>query len=67
MLLKSLVSTKQKDNENLQNYTRRFRMGKEIFESHVGYPIILKKYILTIDENKKVKKEASKNNTKINV
>ena len=43
--IKSLVSTRQKDNENLQDYTRRFRTSKEIFESHVGCSIILKKYI----------------------
>ena len=30
--LKSLVSTRQKDNEILQDYTRHFRTSKEIFE-----------------------------------
>ena len=64
--LKSLVSTRQKDNENLQDYTRHFRTSKEIFESHVGCPIILKIYILTMDEYKKTEKEASKNHTEIN-
>ena len=33
--LKSLVSTRQKDDENLQDYTRHFRTSKEIFESDV--------------------------------
>ena len=32
--LKSLVSLRQKENENLQDYTH-FRTSKEIFESHV--------------------------------
>ena len=64
--LKSLVSTRRKENENLQDYTRRFRTSKEIFEPYVGCPIILKKYVLTMDEYKKAEKEASKNHNKIN-
>ena len=55
--LKSFVSTRQKDNENLQDYSRRFRTSKEIFESHVGCLINLKKYILTMDEYKWLKKK----------
>ena len=44
--LKLLVSTtRHKDNENLQDYTRRFRTSKEIIESHEGCLMILKKYI----------------------
>ena len=63
--LKSLVSTRQKDNENLQDYTRHFRTSKKIFELHVGCPIILKRYVLTMDAYKKAEKEASKNHTNI--
>ena len=58
--LKSLVSTKQKDNENLQDCTRRFRKGEEIFKPHVGCPIIPKKYILTMDEYEKVEKKQAR-------
>ena len=32
--LKSLVSTRQKENENLQDYTRFFRTPKEIHFNH---------------------------------
>ena len=58
--LKSLVSIRQKDNEDLQDYTRRLRTSKDLW--HVGCPIILKKYILTME----AEKEASKNHTEIN-
>ncbi len=44
----------QKENENLQDYTKRFKTSREILESHLGGQIILSKYVKTMstyDEN----------------
>ena len=43
--LRNLLHTKQKDNENLQEYARRFRTAEEIFQSHLGGPMVLPKLI----------------------
>jgi hypothetical protein len=40
----ALFGTKQREGENLQEYTRQFKTSKEILESHIGAPLILKKY-----------------------
>ena len=37
--LRHLMNTKQQEKESLQDYTRRFRVAKEVLESHVGTPI----------------------------
>ena len=42
---RALFSTKQREGENLQEYTKRFKTSKEILELHIGAPIILQKYI----------------------
>ena len=39
------INTRQKENESLQEYTRRFKTAKDIMESHIREPIVLKKYI----------------------
>ena len=41
--INSFFGTKQKNNETLQDYTRRFKTAKEIMESHVGGPLVLEK------------------------
>jgi hypothetical protein len=41
----ALFGTKQREGENLQEYTKRFKTSKEILESHIGAPLILRKYI----------------------
>ena len=41
----NLLRTKQKDNENLQEYTKRFKTAEEIFQSHIGGPLILPKVV----------------------
>jgi hypothetical protein len=41
----ALFGTKQRDGENLQEYTKRFKTSKEILESHIGAPIIIRKYV----------------------
>jgi hypothetical protein len=42
---RAIFNTKQRKGENLQEYTQRFKTSKEILESHIGAPIILKKYV----------------------
>ena len=39
------INTRQKENESLQEYIRRFKTAKDIMESHIREPIVLKKYI----------------------
>jgi len=41
----ALMKTVQKEGENLQDYTRRFRVAKHVMESHIGGPIILSKIV----------------------
>eukprot|EP00957_Ditylum_brightwellii_P127212 9699683-Ditylum_brightwellii.AAC.1 len=42
-------NAKQKENESLQDYTRRFKTSKDILESHLGGPILLEKFVATMD------------------
>ena len=55
------MNTKQKENESLQEYTRRFKSAKDIMELHIGGPIILTKYIQFSSEYKKAVKENEEN------
>ena len=48
--IRSFMNAKQKDNESLHNYTRRFKTCRDIMESQLGGPIVLKKYIQTLPE-----------------
>jgi hypothetical protein len=41
----ALFGAKQREGENLQEYTKHFKTSKEILESHIGAPVILRKYI----------------------
>ena len=50
--IRAFLSTKQNDSEAIQDYTRRFKISKEIMESHIGGPIILSKYIELTEEFK---------------
>ena len=43
--LRNLLHTKQKENENLQEYAKRFRTAEEIFQSHLGGPMIIPKIV----------------------
>ena len=38
---KTLLNIKQKEGETLQDYTKRFRIAREVLESHIGGPIVL--------------------------
>ena len=44
------MNAKQKENESLHDYTRRFKTCRDIIESQLGGPIELKKYIQTLPE-----------------
>jgi hypothetical protein len=44
-MIRMLTSTKQKEGELLQNYTKRFRVARDVLKSHVGGPIILTKIV----------------------
>ena len=51
---RAIFSVRQKEAENLQDYTRRFKTAREILESHLGGQIVLSKYVRTMptyDEN----------------
>ena len=43
--LKAFVNCTQKEKENLQDFTRRFKVVREVLHSHLGGPIILQKFI----------------------
>ena len=45
---RSAFSSKQKEAESLQDYTRCFKTSMEILESHLGGPVILDKYVRTM-------------------
>jgi hypothetical protein len=48
--LKTLINTKQKENESLQEYTKRFKVAQDVLQSHIGGPIILTKVVQGMDE-----------------
>jgi hypothetical protein len=41
--LRNLVTTRQKDEEDLTDYTRRFKTAQDVYESHIGLKMRLKK------------------------
>ena len=43
--IRTLIGTRQKEGEALQDYTKRFRVTREVFESHIGGPIVLTKIL----------------------
>eukprot|EP00957_Ditylum_brightwellii_P053681 4067540-Ditylum_brightwellii.AAC.1 len=43
-----MVTLKQKENEVLQDYTRRFKTTKDVLESHIGGGLQLPKYAATL-------------------
>ena len=47
--MKALINSKQKEGESLIEYTRRFKTLRDVLESHVGGPIILPKYVKSMD------------------
>ena len=47
--MRTLLTTEQKYGESLQDYTKRFRMARDVLKSHIGGPIILTKFIKAMD------------------
>jgi hypothetical protein len=47
--LRVLIGLKQKDGESLQDYTKRFKTSRDVLRSHLGGPLMLTKYIITMD------------------
>jgi hypothetical protein len=48
--LKNLIATKQKDEESLVDYTRRFKSSRDVLESHVGGKLTFLKMSQTDDD-----------------
>ena len=46
--MKTFLNSKQKDGEILQDYTKRFRIAREVLEAHIGGPIILTKIVKAV-------------------
>jgi hypothetical protein len=44
-LMRTLLATRQKEGESLQDYTKRFWITQEVFKSHLRGPIILTKIL----------------------
>ena len=47
--MRTLLFTKQKEGESLQDYTKRFRVARDVLMSHMGGPIILTKFVEAMD------------------
>ena len=47
--MRMLLTTKQREGECLQDYTKRFCVAQDVLKSHIGGPIILKKFVNAID------------------
>ena len=43
--LRTLLVTKQKEGKSLQDFTKRFRVARDVLKSHIGGPIILTKIV----------------------
>jgi len=48
--LTTCLNLKQRENESLIDYTKRFKTARDVLLSHLGGPIILTKYVETMDE-----------------
>ena len=46
--MRTLLGTKQKEGESLQDYTKRFRVARDVLKSHIGGPLILTKFVEAI-------------------
>jgi hypothetical protein len=48
----TLIGVKQRDGESLHEYTKRFRTAREVFESHLGGPIVWNKFVEAMPDYK---------------
>ena len=46
---KSFINFRQKENEGLQEYTRRFKVAREILNSHLGGGIVLQEFVESME------------------
>ena len=44
----AMLLTKQKDKENLSDYTKRFKVSRDVLKAHIGGPLILTKYVKSL-------------------
>jgi hypothetical protein len=53
IILESLctfIGLKQRKNESLQDYTKRFKTSRDVLHSHIGGPILLVKYMVNMSD-----------------
>jgi hypothetical protein len=43
--MRAMTDIKQKENESLIDYTKRFKTSRDVFQSHLGGPLIMTKYV----------------------
>jgi hypothetical protein len=48
--MKNLLICKQKEGEQLQEYTKRFKTARDVLEQHMGGPIVLFRYMATLPD-----------------
>jgi hypothetical protein len=48
--IKTMVNTKPKENESLQDYTKQFKTAQDVMKAHIGGPLILTKYVEDMDK-----------------
>lgn len=63
--MRALHNTKQKDGESLQDYTKRFKVARDVLVSHLGGPIIFSKIIEKTDAYKSEDAERIKAEQKV--
>jgi hypothetical protein len=45
-----LFNLKQKDGESLHDYTKQSKAAREVLRSHIGGPIVLRKWVLSMKD-----------------
>jgi hypothetical protein len=48
--LRTMINLRQRENESLQEYTKRFKTSQEVMKSHLGGCIELPKYMAQMKE-----------------
>ena len=62
--IKAFINCRQKENEGLQDYSRRFKVAREVLKSHLGGGIVLQKFAESMDGYDKSKTDKVKELTK---
>ena len=58
--IKAFFNCQQKDNKLLQDYTRRFKLSREIMNSHLGGGIVLRNFVESMDKYDKTDPDKTK-------